>query len=76
MSSVPPRVARDDSRGGLVTISPADGTASASVVGPIHGLGDTNMGWVDVAAHLHRAMPHVRFILPNGRPSTHAAIVV
>jgi len=65
MSSVPPRITRDDSRGGLITISPAEGAPSASVVGPIHGLGDSNMGWVDVAAHLHRSMPHVRFVLPN-----------
>jgi len=59
-----PVVKQDPARGGLISISPA-GRHTATVVGPIHGLGDTNMGWVDVAGHLHGKLPHVRFVLPN-----------
>ena len=47
-----PIVKQDAARGGLLTISPS-GRHTATVVGPIHGLGDTNMGWADVAGHLH-----------------------
>ena len=27
------------------------------------------MGWLDVAGHLHKAMPHVKFVLPNAPTS-------
>ena len=48
----------------LITIAPGEGvTHTATFVGPIHGLGDTNMGWADVAAYLHQKMPHVKFVL-------------
>ena len=61
-----PRVTQDRSRGNLITIAPAtDELHSASFVGPIHGLGDTNMGWAHTAAELHGQLPHVKFILPN-----------
>lgn len=66
MSAAQPRVTQDRSRGGMISIAPAEGTAhTATFVGPIHGLGDTNMGWVDVAGMLHSKMPHVKFVLPN-----------
>jgi lysophospholipase II len=65
-STVPPRVTQDRDRGGLITIAPGEGIAhTATVVGPIHGLGDTNMGWLDVAGHLQQALPYCKFILPN-----------
>ena len=65
-ASVPPRVSQDQSRGGLITVAPGEGVMhTATVVGPIHGLGDTNMGWLDVAGHLHQAMPWCKFVLPN-----------
>ena len=45
-----PQVTQDQSRGGLITVAPGEDVAhSATFVGPIHGLGDTNMGWLDVA---------------------------
>jgi len=59
-----PRVSRDASQ--TVTIAPAEGTPhTATVIGPIHGLGDTNMGWADAAMHIHSQLPHVKFVLPN-----------
>ena len=61
-----PRVTQDQSRGGLITIEPGEGVAhTATFVGPMHGLGDTNMGWLDVAGMWHQSLPHVKFILPN-----------
>ena len=61
-----PRVTQDPSRGGQVTIAPADAAShTATFVGPIHGLGDTNQGWMDVGMHLHQQLPHVKFVLPN-----------
>ena len=61
-----PRVTQDPSRNGQVTIEPADAAHhSATFVGPIHGLGDTNQGWLGAAMHLHAQMPHVKFVLPN-----------
>ena len=63
-SAAQPVVTRDASRGGMITIAPAEGH-SATFVGPIHGLGDTNMGWADVAALFHSKLPYVKFVLPN-----------
>ena len=61
-----PRVTQDPSRNGQVTIEPADAAChTATFVGPIHGLGDTNQGWLGAAMHLHAQMPHVKFVLPN-----------
>ena len=61
-----PRVTQDPSRNGQVTIAPADTTRhTATFVGPIHGLGDTNQGWLGAAMHLHEQMPYVKFVLPN-----------
>jgi lysophospholipase-2 len=61
-----PRVSQDKSRGGLITIEPAEaGAHTATFVGPMHGLGDTNMGWLDVAVMWQKALPHVKFVLPN-----------
>jgi predicted esterase len=61
-----PRVTQDKSRGNLITIAPAtDELHSATFVGPIHGLGDTNMGWADLAVQLIGRVPHVKFVLPN-----------
>ncbi len=61
-----PRVTQDSARGGLITIAPAhDAQHTATFVGPIHGLGDTNLGWADIAAQLHTSLPYVKFVLPN-----------
>jgi hypothetical protein len=61
-----PRVTQDASRNGQVTIEPADAARhTATFIGPIHGLGDTNQGWLGAAMHLHTQMPHVKFVLPN-----------
>jgi len=38
---------------------------TATVIGPIHGLGDSNMGWADMAMDIQRKMPHCKFVLPN-----------
>lgn len=66
MSAARPRVLQDTGRGGLITISPAAAAQhTATFIGPIHGLGDTNMGWADLAMQLHSALPHVKFVLPN-----------
>jgi hypothetical protein len=61
-----PRITQDRAANNLITIAPADSAAhSATFVGPIHGLGDTNLGWADLALQLHAALPHVKFVLPN-----------
>lgn len=61
-----PRVTIDKERNNLITIQPSDDTRhTASFIGPIHGLGDTNMGWADTAMQFHESMPHVKFLLPN-----------
>ena len=64
---VRPKITRDPERNNLITIAPADGIEhTASFIGPIHGLGDTNMGWADTANHLHTSsLRHVKFVLPN-----------
>jgi len=72
MSAAAPRpiVTQDRERNGLITIAPGEGVEhTASFVGPIHGLGDTNMGWADIAGNLHMRMPHVKFVLPNAPTS-------
>ena len=65
-----PRVERDGTSG-LITIHPAIGKHSATVVF-CHGLGDSGEGFCDVAENMSRAMPYCKFILPtaNVRPVT------
>ena len=63
-----PKVTQEPSRGGLISIAPGEGAAhTATFIGPIHGLGDTNMGWADIAGYLHMtpALGHIKFVLPN-----------
>ena len=70
LAALQPRVTQDPSRNGQITIEPAEGVVhSASFVGPIHGLGDSNRGWLDVAGMMHQQMPHVKFVLPNAPTS-------
>ena len=70
LAALQPRVTQDPSRNGQITIEPAEGAVhSASFVGPIHGLGDSNRGWLDVAGMMHQQMPHVKFVLPNAPTS-------
>ena len=66
-AGVKPNISLDKSRNGLITIAPGEGAAhTATVIGPIHGLGDTNMGWADAALQLHTgSLGHVKFVLPN-----------
>ena len=67
-----PKVTQDRERGGLITIAPGDGVAhTATFIGPIHGLGDTNMGWAEIAGQLHMipSLGHVKFVLPNAPTS-------
>jgi lysophospholipase-2 len=66
-ASVKPRITQDKARNGLISIAPAEGTEhTATFIGPIHGLGDTNMGWADAAHQLHTSkLQHVKFVLPN-----------
>ena len=54
-----------------ITIAPGDdGTPhTATFIGPIHGLGDTNMGWAQQAMMLHQQLPWVKFVLPNAPTS-------
>lgn len=60
-ASVAPIVTQNNDRGGLITVAPGEGVAhTATFIGPIHGLGDTNMGWIDVAVHLHKAIPYCK----------------
>ena len=42
---------------------------TATFIGPIHGLGDTNMGWAQQAMMLHQQLPWVKFVLPNAPTS-------
>ena len=50
----------------LLTIAPAAGVPhTATVVGPIHGLGDTARGWLEGALHLYAAVPHCKMLLPD-----------
>ena len=47
-----PVITQDKAQNGLITIAPS-GKHTATFIGPIHGLGDTNLGWADAAHHLH-----------------------
>jgi lysophospholipase-2 len=38
---------------------------TSTVIGPIHGLGDTNRGWSDIALYMHEHLPSTKFVLPN-----------
>ena len=71
MSTAQPKVTQDGERRGLTTIAPGeDGTPhTATFIGPIHGLGDTNMGWAQQAMMLHQQLPWVKFVLPNAPTS-------
>ena len=66
-----PKVSQDPLRNGLITIAPGEGVEhTATFIGPIHGLGDTNMGWADIAGYLHTStLGHVKFVLPNAPTS-------
>ena len=70
-AALQPRISQDKGRGGMITIQPADDAQhTATVIGPLHGLGDSNMGWVDMAKHWHTTTcGHVKFILPNAPTS-------
>lgn len=57
------RVERDGNSGTL-TIHPADGTHSATVI-LMHGLGDSAEGLSDLAENWMLALPHIKFILPT-----------
>lgn len=60
-----PKVFLDSDKNAIV-IEPPEGTAhTATVVGPIHGLGDSARGWLDGALMLWRHVPHCRMILPD-----------
>eukprot|EP00750_Incisomonas_marina_P015656 INCI18420.2.p1 GENE.INCI18420.2~~INCI18420.2.p1 ORF type:complete len:232 (+),score=19.23 INCI18420.2:116-811(+) len=66
-SSTPlePKVYMDSSNNAIV-IEPSDPLLhTATVVGPIHGLGDSARGWLDGALMLWRHVPHCKMILPN-----------
>ena len=63
-----PEVTQDSSRRGLISIAPGD-EHTATFIGPIHGLGDTNMGWAQQAMMLHQQLPWVKFVLPNAPTS-------
>jgi len=63
-----PLITQDKAQNGLITIAPGEGGAAhtATFIGPIHGLGDTNMGWADAAHQMHMGrLSHVKFMLPN-----------
>ena len=62
-STAAPQVARE---GNTIVIRPPSGTPhTASVVGPVHGLGDSANGWLEPALLLARRYPYIKFILPN-----------
>jgi predicted esterase len=64
-AAVKPSITQDKAQNGMLTIAPG-GAHTATFIGPIHGLGDTNMGWADAAYQLHlSSQQHVKFILPN-----------
>jgi len=70
VAAMQPRVSQNQNRNGLITLKPAEGAVhSATFVGPIHGLGDTNRGWLDVASLLHTRLSHIKFVLPNAPTS-------
>ena len=50
---------------GTITVSPSNEADQSALVVICHGLGDTAEGFVDVAEHLARSLPHVKFILPT-----------
>lgn len=54
-----------------ITVFPKSGAQSATVIF-MHGLGDSADGWIDQCEEMHRAMPHIKFILPSAprRPIT------
>jgi len=50
---------------GLITVTPKNEGGQSGLVVICHGLGDSAEGFVDVAEHLAKQMPHVKFILPT-----------
>eukprot|EP00948_MAST-09A_sp_MAST-9A-sp1_P000279 g279.t1 len=60
-----PKVYFDKAIEGVI-IEPADTSKiTASIVGPIHGLGDSCQGWLEPALMIHQMLPHTRLVLPN-----------
>ena len=49
-----------------ITVFPKSGSHSATVIF-MHGLGDSADGWIDPCEEMHRAMPHIKFILPSAK---------
>lgn len=61
----PPQITWDKMRRSIV-VSPAEGYPhTATIVGPIHGLGDSARGWLEGGVHMWSAVPHCRLIIPD-----------
>jgi len=60
-----PQLSMDEQRKAIIIQPPADVPHTATVIGPIHGLGDSSRGWLDGAMQMYMNVPHCKFILPD-----------
>lgn len=61
----PPLITADQERRAIV-IQPAEGAPhTATVIGPIHGLGDSARGWLEGGLQFWSALPYCKFVLPD-----------
>lgn len=50
---------------GTIIVTPTPESSQSGTIIICHGLGDTSEGFLDVAQHLSKHVPHVKFILPT-----------
>jgi len=60
-----PQLSLDEDLKVIIISPPPEIQHTATVVGPIHGLGDSARGWCDSALILSADLPHCKFILPD-----------
>ena len=66
-SSTPPQpqLAMDQENRTITILPPQGVKHTATIVGPIHGLGDSARAWLDGALQMWQAVPHCKMILPD-----------
>ena len=64
-ASTAPVVTSDQKRRCIVISPPEGHEHTATIIGPIHGLGDSANGWLDEGVKFWYQMPHCKLVLPD-----------
>jgi lysophospholipase II len=60
-----PQLSFDQESRTIIILPPKSVEHTGTIVGPIHGLGDSAHAWLDGALHLWQAVPYCKMILPD-----------